>query len=95
MISDRLSRFLFFFIKKSAMTVTFEIRIGYLRAELFAHTFVLGAFAYSARTVTAFCDKTFANGLYHFFILVESYSHRINFLMASPTAPCTLVLSVT
>ena len=36
---------LLFFIKQAAMTVALEIRVGYLRAELFAHTLIFGAFA--------------------------------------------------
>ena len=77
------------------MTVALEIRVGYLRAELFAHTLVFGAFAYPARTITAFGDKSFPNGFYYFFILVKPYSHKRNLLMTSPTAPSSLSLSVT
>ena len=86
---------LLFFIKQSAMAVTLEIRVGYLRAEFFAHTLVLGAFAYPARTITAFGDKSFPNSFYNLFVLVKSYSHKRNFLITSPTAPSSLSRTVT
>lgn len=86
---------IYFFIKQSAMAVAFDILVGYLRAEFFAHTFVLRAFAFPARTITAFGDKSLSYRLYDFFILVMPYSHKRYFLITSPTAPSSLSLCVT
>lgn len=69
------------------MAVTFEIRVGYLRTEFFAHTFIFGAFTNSARTITAFRLQPFGNDFYYLFVFVEPYSHKINLSITSATAP--------
>lgn len=77
------------------MAIAFEIRVGYLRTEFFAHTFIFGAFAHSARTVPAFRLQPFGNGFNDLFILVESYSHKINLSITSATAPLPQSTAVT
>lgn len=53
------------------MTISFERRVFYLRAEFLAHAFIFGAFSHPARTISAFCDKPFSDGFHNFFIFVK------------------------
>ena len=57
------------------MAVTLEIGVLYLRAKLFAHTFVFGFLPYPTRTISAFCFQSFDHSLYNFFIFVKPYFH--------------------
>lgn len=65
------------------MAVPFKVRIGDLLPEFPADTFIVLAALQAAGTVPTRALESVADHLHHFFIFIQSDSHRDHFLPTS------------
>ena len=68
---------LFLFIKKTAVTIPFEILVGDLSAEFFTHTFVFRKLSDPTGTISPFRDQPFGDLFHDFLIFVQSDFHFV------------------
>ena len=65
------------FIKKTTVTISFEILVGDLPAEFFTHTFVFRKLSDPTGTITPFRDQPFGDLFHDFLIFVQSDFHFV------------------
>lgn len=63
------------------MAKPFEVGIGDLISEFFAHTFIIFGFKYSARAIPARAFKSFADICDHVLIGIQNNFHTITYIL--------------
>ena len=71
------SKYFLIFVVKQTMTVALEIRIGDLLTEFLANTLVVFGTLQAAGAISPGTLQAVTDGLYHFFIFIQSHCHVI------------------